>query len=470
MQGNSYIELNTLHMLRYTSQYQLKFENFGNLYQMNLNIKNRWIQLGAYLPWDELFEIYKKHFSHDGAKAINPRIVIGALIIKHKLNLSDEETVQSIEENPYMQFFLGLDEFSPEPLFSPSLFVEWRKKLGNDTFNAFTDVLLKICFSEKFDAEEQKDGEIKNKGKLKLDATVADQYITYPNDLGLLNKAREKTEKMIDILFEELKLQLPVKPRTYRKVARNKYLAEAKKRQNNPKTLRSTIRYQLNCLDRNIKSINEMLDLLGTEENPLGYRKMKDFWVIQILNDQQRMMYDKKVNRCPDRIVSISQPHVRPIVRGKTGKKVEFGSKIGLVHMDGFVKAQTLSWDAYNESADLIPHVEAYKELYGYYPELVQVDKIYGTNKNRNWCSEKNIRMTVKPKGKTKELTARQKIKNKKEFNERNQIEGKIGQSKQGYGLNKVKAKLADTSNSWIGVTLFITNLVKFAELHNFNF
>lgn len=459
-----------LHMIQYTSQYQLKFENFGNLYQMNLNAKNRWIQMGAHLPWDDLVKIFCKYFSNQGATAINPRVVIGALIIKHKLNLSDEEAVLSIEENPYMQFFLGLDEFSPEPLFSPSLFVEWRKKLGNETFNSFADVLLKICFPEKINTPDQIETELKNKGKLKLDATVADQYISYPNDLGLLNKAREKTEIMIDILFEQLKEEVSVKPRTYRKVARSKYLAEAKKRQNNPKTLRSTIRYQLNCLDRNIKSINEMLDLIKGEANPLGYGKMKDFWVIQLLNDQQRLMYDQKINRCDDRIVSISQPHVRPIVRGKAGKKVEFGSKLGLVHMDGFVKAQTLSWDAYNENTDLIPHVEVYKELYGYYPELVQVDKIYGTNKNREWCKARNIRITVTSKGKPKELNARQKRKVKKEYNERNQIEGKIGQAKQGYGLNQIKAKLPKTSNTWIGVTLFITNLVKFAELHNFSF
>lgn len=459
-------------MIHYTSQYQLKFEKFGNLHQMNLNADNRWIKLGFLLPWDDLVNIFSKHFSNKGAQAINPRLVIGALIIKHKLNLSDEETVQSIEENPYMQFFLGLDEFSPFPLFSPTLFVEWRKKLGNDTFNAFTDVLLKICFSEKFDNQAIKVDSTQNKGKLKLDATVADQYISYPNDLGLLNKAREKTEKMIDMLFDELREEIPVKPRTYRDVARKKYLAEAKKRQVNPKSLRSAIRYHLNCLDRNIRSINKMLDMIEQRprENPLRHKRMRDFWVIQLLNQQQRQMYDEKSNKCDNRIVSISQPHVRPIVRGKAGKKVEFGSKIGLVHMDGFVKAQTLSWDAYNESADLIPHAEAYKELYGYYPELLQVDKIYGTNKNRNWCKERGIRMTVKPKGKTKTLTARQKRKSKKEFNERNQIEGKIGQSKQGYGLNQVKAKLANTSNTWIGITLFITNLVKFAELNNFHF
>ncbi len=78
--------------------------------------------------------------------------------------------------------------------------------------------------------------------------------------------------------------------------------------------------------------------------------------------------------------------------------------------------------------------------------------------------------MTVAKKGPKTKLTSYQKRKSKKEFNERNQIEGKFGQAKQGYGMNNIKAKLKDTSHSWIGAILFITNIIKFAELHNFQF
>lgn len=453
-------------MIKYTSQYQTKIKKFGNLYQMKLNPNNRWIQLAYHFPWDRCVAVFSKSFSSTGRRTINPRIVIGSLIIKHKLRLSDEETVQIIEENPYMQFFLGLEEFAPAPLFSPSLFVEWRKKLGNEAFNEFADILCGICCGSPSDGAASPT--VKNKGQLKLDASVADQYITYPNDLGILNTSREKTEEIIDHLYELLRDQLSVKPRTYRKVARKKYLQESKKRQTNKKTLRRAIRYHLNCLDRNISSINMMLDLL--ESMPLSKRMLKDFWAIQTVNVQQREMYGNKTHTCEDRIVSIGQPYVRPIVRGKAGKKVEFGTKIGLAKAAGFAKAETLSWDAYNEGAGLIPHAESYKAQFGYYPELIQVDKIYGTNKNRKWCKERNIRMTVAPKGKQAELTAYQKSQRKKEFNGRNEIEGKFGQAKQGYGLNQIKAKLSDTSHSWIGMILLVTNLVKFAEVHNFNF
>ena len=454
-------------MIEYTSQYQTKITEFNNLYFLELNQSNRWIQLGFHLPWDALVKIYISKFSDKhGTPSTNARWIIGSLIIKHVLNLSDEETLQIISENPYMQFFLDCNSFNPKFLFSPTIFVDIRKRLGNDVFNQFSDELIRISFPEKI----KKDESVKNKGEMKIDATVADQYIRYPNDLGLLNEAREKTEIIIDCLFEEIKGKLKVKPRTYRKVAHTKYMAEAKKRQKNKKTLRMTIRYLLNCLDRNIRSINIMLDLL--EENQLEfeleYKHLREFWVIQTLNEQQRKMYQEKVNRCDDRIVSISQPHVRPIVRGKQGKKVEFGSKLGLSLANGFVKGDTLSWDAYNESVDLKIQAQAYKTLYGYYPELILADKIYATNENRTWCKDNKIRLSATPKGKPPKLSAYQKSKRKKEYGRRNQIEGKIGQAKQGYGLNQIKAKLKNTSETWIGLTLFVANIVKFAELNNF--
>jgi len=411
-------------MVKYTSQYQTKITEFSTLRHLNLNEQNRWIQLGFCLPWDKLVKIYSKRFSDCGAGTVNPRYVIGAFIIKHIGNCTDEDALQIISENPYMQFFLGLEDFTPERLFSPTLFVELRKRLGLDCFNEFTDLLIKQCFPHKI-KQAPKGKSLPNKGKLKLDATVADQYISYPTDLNLLNEGRQKLEALIDELYEHVRLHYKAKPRTYRRTAHKKYLVESKKRQTNPKTLRSAIRFMLNCLDRNLKYINEMLALL--KQNPLKEKQMNQIAVIEKLNKQQRKMYDEKTNRCDDRIVSISQPHVRPIKRGKKGRKTEFGSKLGLMLMEGFTKLGNLKWDAYNESADLIMLAKAYKELFGYYPELIQIDKIYGTNENRKWCKANNIRLTVSSKGPKKKLSAYENKKRKKEYAERNAVEGKIG-------------------------------------------
>ena len=449
-------------MIDYTSQYQTQFEEFSNLTQLSLNPNNRWIQLGYLLPWDRMVSIYATRFAPGmGAKAINPRQVIGAFIIKHKLSLSDEETVQTISENPYMQFFMGLRMFHPEPLFSPSLFVEFRKKLGEQTFGEFSRMLITLGHPEA-DARGGQ-GTVSNRGKLKIDASVSDQYIRYPNDVSLVNEARVKTEAIIDMLYERLRGQMPVKPRTYRRQAHKRYLAQAKKKQAPASERRKTLRYLLNCVERNLGYIDTMLDLSGGRSFPLGYKYQRQLWIIGTLYSQQRTMYGDRVNRCEDRIVSISQPHVRPIVRGKAGKRVEFGAKLGLSLFDGYLTHQTVSWDAYNESSDLQKQAEAYRLLTGAYPELIQCDKIYHTNANRIWCRENGIRITATPKGPKSQKTPYQKRKHRKEHNERNHIEGRIGNAKQALSLNQIKAKLQNTSETWIAATLFVLNLSAFA-------
>ena len=161
-------------MINYNSQYQTKITEFNNLYSLELNPNNRWIQLGFLLPWDKLVKIYSSKFSKkNGTPSVNPRWIIGSLIIKHILNLSDQETLQTISENPYMQFFLDCNNFSPDLLFSPTVFVDIRKRLGNKIFNQFSDELTKICFPDKI----KNNSPTGNKGELKIDATVADQYI-----------------------------------------------------------------------------------------------------------------------------------------------------------------------------------------------------------------------------------------------------------------------------------------------------
>ena len=456
-------------MIDYTSQYQTKIDEFSSINHLNLNSANRWIVLGGFLPWDDLVNVYKKQFSKVmGAKSINPRYVIGSFIIKHKLGLTDEETLLTISENPYMQFFLGLDHYQPDPLFSPTLFVEMRKKLGDQTFDKFSTMIMGLAHPA-VDPKGRTKGTQKPKGKLKIDATVADQYIAYPNDLGLVNTARIKTETMIDSLFELLRDQIKVKPRTYRKVAHQRYLQEAKKKKKSAASIRKALRILLNCVKRNLGYIDKMLDQ-AEGPFPFSHKKQRELMVIHTLYEQQQKMYDLNVHQCDDRIVSISQPHVRPIVRGKQGKSVEFGAKLGLSVMDGFMTKDTLSWEAYNESEDLVKQAEAYKILFGHYPELIQADKIYATNDNRNWCKENGIRLTATPKGKPVKQSAYQKAKTKKEYAERNAVEGRIGNAKQAYSLNQIKAKLKTTSQTWIAATLFVLNISRAAALNGWTF
>ena len=477
-------------MISYTSSNQLPIEEFALPFGGKLVSDNRWVVLSQLLPWDDMASIYyRKMSTNKGAPGKNARLVIGAIIIKHMEKLSDEKTIQTIQENPFMQYFLGLSGFTNKPIFDPSLFVYIRKRLGVDAFDEMTQKIMEITLKEEkaiktnckpvkkkdnhptdgTNNEENKEDEIKatetkNRGKLKMDATVADAFIKFPTDLDLLNDSREKSEELIDFLFEDLKL--PVKPRTYRQKARKDFLSLAKKKNKSLKEIRKSIRKQLGYLKRDIKYIYHMLDYYKDDHMPFDKQQYKYFLVIQEVYRQQHEMYKSNEHSCQNRIVSIHQPHVRPIVRGKAKAKVEFGAKIGVSLSDGFSRIDTLSWEAYNESTDLQKQCENYKTLFGHYPELVQVDRIYLNLVNRNWLKTRNIRIIGKPLGRpAKEvLTPYQKRKKRKEEAERNHIEGKFGQGKNGYELNKIRARLQDTSESWIAAIFFVMNLVRLSK------
>jgi len=358
----------------------------------------------------------------------------------------------------FIQYFLGLDRYYPEPLFHPSVFVDLRKRMGVAKYDKVTQKIIQFARSEELKEKGKGEKRVrKNWGILHLDATVADQYIKYPTDLDLLNDSREWSEELIDIIFEAS--MLDKKPRTYRRVARMDYLNVAKKKNKNAKEIRKAIRKQLNYLKRNFGYIDNMLDMFEQGSFPLKHKEQKYLWVIREVYRQQDYMYRNQTHQCEHRIVSIHQPHVRPIVRGKARSKVEFGSKLGVSLNCGYARVNKLSWDAYNECNDVEAQVEAYKEIHGHYPDTLLIDNIYLTKKNRKWLEEREIQITNKPLGRPKKETSYEKSKKKKLKNKRSQIEGKFGEGKNGNSLNKVRARLKDTSESWVAGVFFAMNL-----------
>jgi len=402
-----------LHMIRENDDRQLTFIHpFGG----HLSPENRWVKMADVIPWNDLEAAYNAVMNPKQGRPSKPaRLVIGALIIKHKLTLSDEETVLHIQENPYLQYFCGYKAYEDTPSFVPSLFVEIRKRMGSDMFESFEQAIVdqavtiqkrKQQTSDKSDDGDDKlppstptvavdekpavsdDIAVTHRGRLLMDATVADQMIGFPTDVGLLNKAREIAEKLIDGLHKEAGGK---KPRTYRQQARKAYLNISKRKRPGSRLIRTGIREQLQYIRRDLKYIETMLDNLMPDVGiafPLNHRLQRQYWIIRQVYDQQYQMYKSRIKRCDDRIVSISQPHVRPIVRGKAGRSVEFGSKISVSLMGRLAFVDHLGWDAFNESKDLIGQVKAYKKRFGFYPESVHADGIYGTRENRKWLKD----------------------------------------------------------------------------------
>ena len=317
----------------YTSPQQLTLAGFESPFSNQLLSSNRWIKLAHRIPWDALVSTYNRQLGNKftGAGSINPRVAIGALIIKHLCNISDRETILQIQENMYMQYFIGYSSFSNEVPFDASLFVDIRKRLTLEHINEINEKILGIIGKEDADKTESnhdhkdegavsveepieksadnindlyKDDNPTREGSLLRDATGCPQDIAYPTDLNLLNDAREKSEELIDEL--QAGLTTP-KPRTYREIARKRYLKNAQKKKKTKKEIRKAIRQQLQYLKRNISSIFKLLEQYDTI--PLQKKQYKYLLVIQTLYDQQKYMYDNRVHSVEDRIVSIHQPH-----------------------------------------------------------------------------------------------------------------------------------------------------------------
>lgn len=456
-------------MIRYKSNRQLSLEGFSLPFGGKLNPENRWVKWSQVIPWDDLaIGYYQAMDSGRGRPCKDARLIIGAVIIKHKLNLSDEETVMQIQENPYLQYFSGFSSYCDEQPFAPSLFVEIRRRMGMEVFQSFEQVILdKLGMSAKVvaDAGEAETEQQKNKGKLLVDATVAEQAIRYPTDISLLNEAREISEELIDELFALS--ELSKKPRTYRQKARRCYVNLSKKRKLSLKDRRRGIKEQLQYLRRNLGHIDMLLDDVGSRPFPLSSSRQRQYWIIQHVYNQQDRMYRTKTRRCDDRIVSISQPHVRPIVRGKVSKTTEFGAKLNVSMVEGVALVDRISWSAFNENQDLISQIEAYKERTGHYPECVLADGVYGTRLNRKYMKQHGIRFGGKQLGRppkeTEENAERlkqQKLQRRVDAIERIPIEGKFGQGKNGYRLNYIRARLQKTSEAWINSIFLVMNLM----------
>jgi transposase, IS5 family len=487
----------------YVSPNQLVLEGFETPFEQKLYKDNRWIKLSAIIPWDSIVNMYDSHMKREtGRPPISGRIIIGACIIKHTCDLTDRETISQIQENMYMQYFLGYTSYTAEPPFSPTLFVEIRERLNEGIIEKINEAVVEYALmenappkSEEEKKEEEKNNDennddenienntvppaaigqvqvkeevinnsemkvlkqIKNAERLILDATANPQNITYPTDLKVSSSARVKSEELIDSIY---KISLHhKKPRTYREIANKLFKSAAKKKRKTSIELQQAIKEQLNYLIRNIRHIKNLLK--SYDESPFTSIEEAYFETIQTVYEQQKGMLKNNVRSCTKRIVNIHQPHVRPIVRGKAGINTEFGSKMHNALVAGFILIDHFDWEAYNEETFLPLSLEKYKERFGKYPKEVLADQIYCNRANRKLMKELGIKLLSKPLGRPSEKAVEDRV----SPGERNPIEGKYGELKVAYGLSKVKAKLLATSQSWISLAILVANLAHLARL-----
>lgn len=432
---------------------------------------NRWVRMGDTLPWTEYEKVYNKRLKNDTVGASNRpgRMAIAALIIKHKLGLSDEETILAIQENPYMQYMCGLTEYTDQPIFDPSLFTTIRKRITIDDINALTLELAKKS-REKTD-KEHKDNDNNESGALaadstlptdlKADATCADAEVRYPTDIDLIEDGSRYIDRMIDKVCGIKKIRKPAGIERQR--IRAIYLNVIKRKHKGARLIKDAITRMLPLLYRDILTL---LNLIGVDDETYGRFNSTQKRTIQAVIEmyhQQETMLRLGTHFCEKRIVSIHQPHLRPIVRGKAKAKVEFGAKIGVSIVNGYSFIDHHSWDAYNEASDLQTHIDKYKERFGCEPKRFFGDKIYLNRDNRETLREKGIEIMGRPLGRPpKNPTAEQLERERIGISLRNEAEAQFGTGKRAYRANNIRARLPETAECWTAMCYFVRNLTKF--------
>ena len=398
---------------------QISLEDFGQPVGMNLKNSNRWVKRAQTIPWIEIEKKYAKLFSNKkGNVAKSLRLGLGARIIQAEYGYSDAEIPLQIQENPYLQYFCGYKAFDDsKPPFDSSMMVYFRKRLTPEIIGEINEMIIaaeqaKIEKETKEESDDSDDDD-KNSGTMIVDATCAPSQISYPQDVSLLNKARECSEKIID----ELHVKGEQKPRTYRKKAHKDYTSYSRSRKPKAKQTRKAIGKQLGYLKRNIGSIEKMLS--SGKEIPIKFKEK--FSTIQTIYNQQKEMYDNHTHSVKDRVVNLSQP-----------------------------------WQ------DMI---ERYKERTGHYPERILADKIYRNRDNLSFCKQHNIRLSGPALGRPKKDTEIDKKQNYIDECERVEVERKFSLAKRKCGMGMIVTRLKETTCHSIAMSVLLLNLRKIEKL-----
>jgi len=414
-----------------------------------LNAENRWFKLTAFVPWERLEDVYRKYFSEgQGRPAKDSRLICGLLIVKHAERYSDERVVLEYLENPYVQAFCGEEVFHTTGGISPSLLSKMRRRLGAEFF-------------EKFEREVL--GELKTSGAIKpgehlLDATVFPSDITFPTDAGLLNKCRQWTVKVIGRL--ETRFEVRKKARTYCRKAQKAYLGFQKRRRKTKREINLMRGKLLRYLRRNVGQLEALLAGYASELKAHEREFLKTrLETVKRIYEQQLELWRTKARSVKGRIVSLHMPHIRPIIRGKAGRDVEFGAKALLSWVDGYCFLDRLAFEAYNEGEHLAVSLEKYKERFGRYPVSSTGDGIFGSRDNREHLKEIKVRGGFKALGRGATVNENRVWYRERQKKRSSRMEGIIGLGKNRFGLDRVRYRIAGGEEMWARLGLMAMNL-----------
>lgn len=403
------------------------------------------------IDWDSLSDKLAQFYCLDNGRPTKPsRVKVGLLILKHLYQISDEEAVNTLKCNLYAQYLCSVSIEESKDFIDPTSLVKFRKKIG----------LEGVKFIEQEVLNSLKRAKLLKGRKLVCDTTVVPSNIAYPTDISLLEKVRRTAIKFLDTAKQFEAKQF----RTYKRIAKKIYIQYQKIRHHTIKSRRHTQKKLLQFSKRNIRQLKEALKEVSQSANSCLDKAKEQFLkeakgfldTACAIITQQKDIY--KGLPVKERIVSIHQPHIRPMVRGKYPQEVEFGPKILLNLKNNFLFLEDLRFNNISDSQLLDTAIKGYQERFDVLPTQLSTDRGFWSPESQALAQDYGItKIAIENKGKSSHLKG-------KPFRERLRrlrcsIEAKISLAKRKYGLDRIRYSIPSGEEIWIRFGLVSMNL-----------
>lgn len=436
--------------IRKISQFQRSFqfksseENFDLIYQ-NFSETN----LGKIyhsIPWAELVKTFNLKKSAKGPASIfSPQGKLGLMFLKHYACCSDERLIEQLNGNVHFQIFCDILLSPEESIKNFKIVSQIRCELAE---------ILDIQKTQKVLASKWAPY-MRELNKATADATCYESEVRNPTNQKLLWECVDWNYNQMKVLCKQMRIRLP---RTKYLKWKERYFLYCRKRRKPSKEKQVLTRALLNLLEK----LNNELDKIQMNN---VFDISKKFYnrreIIYKVYQQQLQLFTTGENP-KDRIVSIAKSYLRPIVRGKETKKVEFGPKVNKIQIDGINFIEHLSFDAFNEGTRFQSSVRLSQELTNTRLIVMGADAIYATNANRRFATSRNIRTDFCRKGRVgKHEEHRKKLARMITKERASRLEGSFGKEKEHYHLKKIKARTQKTETLWIFFGIHTANALE---------
>jgi hypothetical protein len=402
------------------------------------------------IPWAELAKALKvKEYRKGPLKLFSPQGMLALMFLKSYVGCSDKKLIEYLNGNIDFQMFCGIF-LGPERIYNYKIISKVRCYLSSK---------LDIKGLQKVLAKHWKPYMSQTNIMLE-DATCYETSMRYPTNVKLLWECVDWSYGQMKLICKYLKVRTP---RTRYLDQKEKYYTYSRKRKKFKKDTKSRTRSLLHLLNKLLKLLEEF-EKLQQEKITLPEKYYTRLKTVKTVLRQQQGAFDTGNNSIPGRIVSIAKSYIRPIVRGKEVKSVEFGAKVNMIQFDGINFIEHLSFDAFHEGIRLPGSIRYGRELFGNITH-VSADDIFATNVNRSYCSSQDIYHNFKRKGRAGKYEQQRKAMASELRKERaTRMEGSFGTEKEYYGLQRIKARTKENEILWIFFGVHMANAVRIAK------